>query len=96
MIELLGFVRYVLNAYWWIVIAAVVFSWLLAFNVINYSNPMVRSVWQGITAVTDPLLKPIRKLLPNSGGLDFSTIVLLMAVTGVTDFLIPYLMRILS
>ena len=96
MIELLGFVRYVLNAYWWIVIAAVVFSWLLAFNVINYSNPMVRSVWQGITAVTDPLLKPIRKLLPNSGGLDFSTIVLLMAVTGVTDFLIPYLMRILG
>jgi YggT family protein len=78
MIRLLDFLSYIVHLYEWVVIAAVIFSWLFAFNVINYSNPFVRSLWQAISAVTDPLLKPIRRIMPNLGGLDLSPIILLL------------------
>ena len=96
MIELLGFLRYILELYTWVVIANVIMSWLMAFGVINAYNPMVRSIWQGISAVTEPLLKPIRNALPNMGGIDISPIVLLVACTGIKDFFIPFLMRTIA
>ena len=89
MIRLLDFISYLVQLYEWIVIAAVVISWLLAFNVINYSNPFVRSLWQAIGAVTEPLLKPIRRMMPNLGGLDISPIVLLLACLFVRVVAIP-------
>lgn len=94
--ELLLFIRYVINLYTWVVIASVVVSWLLAFNVINYSNPFVRSLWQALSAVTEPLLGPIRRRMPSTGGLDFSPIILLIACVGITDFLIPFLIRTIA
>ena len=96
MIELLSFIRYVIDLYTWVVIANVIMSWLMAFGVINAYNPMVRSIWQGISAVTEPLLKPIRNALPNLGSIDISPIVLLVACTGVKDFFIPFLMRTIA
>ena len=80
MVPLLLFIDYVIGLYEIVVIAAVVFSWLIAFNVINAYNPFVRSVWQALTAVTEPLLKPIRRVMPNLGGLDLSPIILLLAL----------------
>ena len=80
MIPLLNFIGYLISLYEVVVIAAVVFSWLIAFNVINASNPIVRSLWQALTAVTEPLLKPIRRMMPDLGGLDLSPIVLLLAL----------------
>ncbi len=93
MFELLGFVGYIIGLYMYVVIAAVVMSWLLAFNVINYSNPFVKSLWQAINVVTEPLLQPIRRILPNMGGIDLSPVVLLIACTGIASFLIPFLQR---
>ena len=60
MIELLGFISYLIKLYTYIIIAGVIVSWLMAFGVINAYNPMVRSIWQGLNAVTEPLLAPIR------------------------------------
>lgn len=80
MIPLLLFIDYLLNLYTWVIIAGVIFSWLIAFNVINAYNPFVRSVWQALNAITEPLLRPIRRLMPDLGGLDLSPIVLLLAV----------------
>lgn len=80
MIPLLQFIVYLIGLYEVVVIAAVVFSWLIAFNVINAQNPFVRSLWQALTAVTEPLLKPIRRMMPDLGGLDLSPIVLLLAL----------------
>ena len=96
MIELLGYLRYILHAYWWVVIAAAVMSWLIGFNVINFSNPSVRQVWKVLMALTEPLLAPIRRVLPSTGGLDFSPIILLFGVIGIADFLIPFLMRMVA
>lgn len=64
----------------WIVIAQVVLSWLVAFNVINTSSDGVRRFVQGIDRFLDPLYRPIRKIMPDFGGLDLSPIVLLIAI----------------
>ncbi len=79
MIPLLQFIGYVIGLYEIVVIAAVVFSWLIAFNVIHAYNPFVRSLWQALGAVTEPFLKMIRRVMPDLGGLDLSPIVLLLA-----------------
>ena len=70
MLELLGFISYLITLYTYVVIAGVILSWLIAFNVVNPYNPMVRTIWQGLNAVTEPLLRPIRRLMPDLGGID--------------------------
>jgi YggT family protein len=80
MTALLEFIRYMLGLYSWVVIASVVLSWLVAFNVINPYNNFVRSLMMGFAAVTEPFLRPIRRFLPRTQGIDFSAIVLLLAV----------------
>ena len=87
--ELLGFISYLITLYTYIIIANVIMSWLMAFGVMNAHNPMVRSIWQAINAVTEPLLRPIRNLLPNMGGVDISPIVLLLACYFVQTVIIP-------
>lgn len=95
MIELLGFISYLITLYSYIVVAAVVLSWLISFNVINYSNPFVRSLVQAVAAVTEPLLAPIRRALPRMSGLDFSPIVLLLACYFVQSVVLPNIAKLL-
>ncbi len=77
-VVVLDFLGYVVGLYQWVIIAGVVFSWLIAFNVINPHNNFVRSLWQALNALTEPLLRPIRRFLPDMGGLDISPIILLL------------------
>ena len=77
---LLDVVLLALDLYTYVIIGVAVLSWLLAFNVINIHNDFVRSVWNGLNALTEPLLRPIRRWLPAMGGLDISPIVLLLAI----------------
>lgn len=96
MVPLLYFIAYVIHLYEYVVIAAVVLSWLIGFNVINAHNPFVRSLWQAITAVTEPLLKPIRRVMPDLGGLDLSPVILLLALLFlrwivISEWLVPAL-----
>jgi len=79
MIELLDFINLLITLYVYIIIAGAIMSWLIAFNVVNPYNQFVRSVWQGLNAVTEPLLRPIRRRMPDLGGLDFSPLVLILA-----------------
>ena len=65
----------VLEIYKWILIAAVIVSWLTAFNVINVHNNFVRSLLRVLLALTEPVLAPIRRMLPSMGGLDLSPLV---------------------
>ncbi len=88
-IRLLQFVDYLLALYWWVIIAGVVLSWLMAFNVVNAYNPFVRSLWGALNAVTEPLLRPIRRILPDLGGIDLSPIVLLLGVHFVRSVVLP-------
>lgn len=59
-----------------IVFVRVILGWLIAFNVVNPSNPLVHTIWRMVTALTEPLLAPIRRVLPNLGGVDLSPIAL--------------------
>ena len=70
----------VLQLYWWVIIAAAILSWLVAFNVVNRYNDFVRSIWNFVTALTEPLLRPIRGTVPNLGGIDISPLILLLLI----------------
>ncbi|HEY4848599.1 MAG TPA: YggT family protein [Methylocella sp.] len=70
----------VLQLYVYVIIAAVILSWLVAFNVVNRHNEVVRSIWNFVTALTEPLLRPIRGTVPNLGGIDISPLILLLSV----------------
>jgi YggT family protein len=69
-----------LNILWWIIIIQAILSWLLAFNVINISSPIVRQIATGLDRLTAPLYRPIRRIMPDFGGLDFSPMVVLLII----------------
>ena len=93
LIEILRLLAQIVGLYQWVIIAAVIFSWLIAFNVMNPHNEVVRNIWYAINVLTEPLLRPIRRLMPDMGGLDISPIILLLGcyfVQGVIyNVLIP-------
>ncbi|MEI7790853.1 MAG: YggT family protein [Alphaproteobacteria bacterium] len=70
----------VLEIYKWIVIAAVIVSWLTAFNVINQYNQFVRTLLRILIALTEPVFRPIRKVVPAIGGLDLSPIIVFVII----------------
>ena len=69
-----------LDIYIWIVIAAAIFSWLVAFNVVNTRNQVVAMIGEFLYRITEPALRPIRNLLPNLGGIDISPIILFLII----------------
>ncbi|WP_127143698.1 YggT family protein [Pelagibacterium montanilacus] len=77
---LLQFVDLVLNLIIMVIIAQVIVSWLLAFNILNMSNQFVATIANALHQITDPLLRPIRRVLPSFGGLDISPIVLFLVI----------------
>ena len=79
----------VLELYIWVVIAAVIMSWLLAFNVVNYHNNIVRSVVRILDALTEPVFRAVRKILPPLGGLDLSPLVVFFVVWILQVFVLP-------
>lgn len=77
----------VIDLYWWIVIAMAVMSWLIAFDVVNMRSQAAFSIWKGLNALTEPLLRPIRAVLPSVGGLDISPIILLLGLQFLRDII---------
>lgn len=77
---ILDVILLVLDLYTWIIIASAILSWLVAFNVINVRNDVVRMIWNGVYQLTEPVLAPIRRRLPDLGGIDVSPIVLLLII----------------
>jgi YggT family protein len=67
-----------IDIYWWIIIISAVMSWLIAFNVINTYNRTVAMIGDFLYRATEPALRPVRRFLPNLGGLDISPIILLL------------------
>lgn len=90
MLELLGFISvYVIGTIKFLLIVQVILSWLIAFGVVNPYNQAVRTVYGGLNALFEPLLRPIRSILPNMGGLDFSPLVLFFACIFIQEVIIP-------
>lgn len=69
-----------LDIYWWVVLATIILSWLIAFNVINTRNEFVNAIWRALNALTEPVLRPIRRYMHKLQGLDLSPIILFFAI----------------
>jgi len=88
MLALIQTIVLALDLYWWIIIASAVFSWLYAFNVVNPRNQFVGSIGNMLFRITEPALRPIRRVLPDLGGIDISPIVLLLIIFFIRQFLL--------
>ncbi|HEX8168561.1 MAG TPA: YggT family protein [Beijerinckiaceae bacterium] len=80
MFAILTVLGFALQLYVCVLIAAAILSWLIAFDVVNMRNDVVRAVSQFLYGVTEPVLRPIRRLLPNLGGVDISPIILILLI----------------
>lgn len=75
---------------------SVIMSWLVSFNIMNLNNQMVRQIYYAIESITQPILKPIRQILPSVGGLDFSPIIALLGLNWINAYVIPALAQAVS
>ena len=85
LIQLVGFVMMLLTLVIWVAVAQAILSWLVAFNVINTHNNFVRTVLTTLDRLLDPLYRPIRRVLPDLGGIDLSPMVLILVVIFLRD-----------
>lgn len=95
MLELLNFISYVITLYTYVILAGVIMSWLVGFGVINGYNPTVQAIYRALNALTEPLLRPIRAILPDLGAIDISPIVLLLACFFIQSVVLPNLAKML-
>lgn len=79
-IALIQTMAILLDVAWWIIIVQAILSWLIAFNVINTSNDIIRSIWIALDRLTEPMYRPIRRIMPDLGALDLSPMVVLIAI----------------
>ena len=90
MSALLWLLLQVINIFVWLIILQVVLSWLIAFNVINTSNRFVYMVGDFLYRITEPVMRPIRRILPSLGGIDLSPLVLLLLLFFAQRLLVEY------
>ena len=82
--DIVGIVFYVIQT---LLIVMMVLGLLLAFNVVNTRNQFVMSIWQALNALLEPLLKPLRRVLPDTGGVDFSPLLLIVLMQVIMTIL---------
>jgi YggT family protein len=80
----------VLNVIWFFIVAHFIMSWLISFNVLNFHQPIVSQIWQGLNRILDPIYSRIRQFIPNMGGLDLAPLVALLIVAALQYTLVYY------
>jgi YggT family protein len=87
MIAVLQTLVLILEILKWIMLIMIIMSWLISFNIINTRNQFVSTVWRLVNQITDPVLSPIRRILPNMGGLDLSPIIVFIIIFFLQSFI---------
>lgn len=87
----LDIILLILDLYWWVVIAMIIMSWLISFNVINTRNAFVEGLWRVLNQLTEPVLRPIRRIMPNISGLDLSPIILFIIIFFIQRIIAYYI-----
>ena len=82
---LLGFIAMVISLYIWVVIISAIMSWLIAFDVVNRRNRAVYTIADAMYRLTEPALRPIRRMLPDLGGVDISPVILILGLIFIRD-----------
>ena len=88
MTSLFQILMFLLDIAWFIMIAHIVMSWLINFQVLNLRQPIVAQFWFGLNRLLEPVYRPIRRMLPDMGGLDLAPLVALIAVYAIRIILI--------
>lgn len=88
LIALIGIAKLLLTVLFWIIVLQAVLSWLIAFNVINTQNDGLRQFLNALDRLTDPLYRPIRKIMPDFGGIDLSPMVVILLIIILRDYIL--------
>jgi YggT family protein len=88
---ILDLIVVVLHLYTYVIIISAVLSWLVAFNIVNLHNDLVRSLWNGLNALTEPVLRPIRRQIPDLGGIDISPVIVLLGLYFIEQVIFLYI-----
>jgi YggT family protein len=88
---ILDVVRIVLQLYIYLLVASAILSWLIVFNVVNTRNQFVAMVVDFLYRITEPLLRPIRRIMPNLGGIDVSPVILILLIILIDNIIIRYI-----
>ena len=88
---LLDVILIVLHLYVWLLIASAVLSWLIAFNVVNTRNQVVATVGEFLWRITEPVLRPIRNIMPNLGGIDISPVIVILVIFFLQSVITRYI-----
>lgn len=83
MLSLLQILYLILDVAWFIVIAHVILSWLINFQVLNLGQPLVAQIWDGLNRLLEPIYRRIRAFLPDMGGIDLAPLILLLGLYAV-------------
>ncbi|WP_170561880.1 YggT family protein [Ruegeria atlantica] len=88
MLSLIQILLLILDIVWFIILAHVIMSWLINFQVLNLHQQLVAQIWYGLNRILEPIYGPIRRILPNMGGLDLTPLIVLVAVYALRIILI--------
>ena len=93
MLPIIQILDLLLSVAFFIMIVHIIFSWLIAFNVLNLRQPLVAQIWNGLNQLLEPIYRPVRRWLPQTGGLDFAPLVVFLGIIIARDILLPALAR---
>ena len=88
---ILDIILLILQIYIWLLIASAVLSWLVAFNVVNTRNQVVSMIGEFLYRITEPVLRPIRSMMPNLGGIDVSPVILILLILLLENVIVRYI-----
>ena len=91
MIAIYEILQLILSVVFFIMIVHIVMSWLITFQVLNLRQPIVAQIWYGLNNLLEPVYRPIRNFLPNTGGLDLAPLVAFIIVIALRDIILPRL-----
>ncbi|WP_428643273.1 YggT family protein [Roseibium sp.] len=94
MTALFNVILIALKLYTYVIIASAIFSWLYAFNIVNSNNQVINSIGRMLYNLTEPALRPIRRFMPDLGGIDISPVVLLLAIIFLQQIIVLNIMPI--
>jgi YggT family protein len=85
--------NFILQIVWWVFLLMIIMSWLISFNVINTRNQFVAGLWRVLNQITEPILRPIRRVVPPVGGLDLSPLIVFIIIFFLQSLIGNYAMR---
>jgi YggT family protein len=89
MMAIYGPLQLILSVVYFIMIAHIIMSWLINFQVLNLQQPIVHQIWQGLNRMLEPIYGPIRRYLPDLGGIDLAPLVALIVVISLRAYILP-------